>query len=155
MRPGSTVCRDRSTTSAPAGMGRSGPTAVMRSPVIRMTALATGGPPRPSSSRPARAATVRGGVGGSAPAAPSGERGGRTSARQDRIRRPRGIGHLVRQRGPEARSAYSSGTRGIALALHLWLKILFEERAWPSPPPPPTLHPPPPPRRRTRPTSPP
>src|SRR5436305_8045518 len=62
IRPGRTVARERSITSAPAGMARPGPTAVMRSPSMRMTALGIAAAPLPSIRWPARTARRRGGA---------------------------------------------------------------------------------------------
>src|SRR5207244_1649185 len=89
MRPGRTVFCDRSITSAPGGMASPGPTAVIRSSAIKITALATGAPPRPSISRPARTATRWGGWGGTGGAAP---RRTRARAKKERIGRPRFMG---------------------------------------------------------------
>src|SRR5947199_6242196 len=84
MRPGSTVERERSTISYPAGMASPGPTAVIRSPSMRMTASRTGGESEPSISRPARTATWRGGSAARAEV-------DRARARTEAIQKARGI----------------------------------------------------------------
>jgi len=56
--PGSTVSPDRSTTVAPLGMARPGPTAVIRSPCTTMMAFLTGAAPVPSIRTPARIAVI-------------------------------------------------------------------------------------------------
>ncbi len=76
MRPGSTVACERSITGVPGGKGRAGPTAEIRSPAIRITALRTGAPPSPSISRPARTASSRGGLAVAGAAAAAAAAGG-------------------------------------------------------------------------------
>src|SRR6185436_11069437 len=100
IRPGSTVEWDRSTTSVPGGIGRPGPTAVMRSPSMRMTASRTGAPPVPSIRRPARTARRRGGAGCAGVSAAARSSAAirtpavRLRARTDDIHTARGITHL-------------------------------------------------------------
>src|SRR5436305_9085410 len=110
IRPGSTVFFERSTTSAPAGIASPGPTAVMRSPWMRITASRIGAPPRPSISRPARTATIRGGLAGAGSAAASGPktRERPASVRQAKIQAARFIGHLM---GLGFRGAYRKRVR--------------------------------------------
>src|SRR5262245_48443 len=60
IRPGRSVAAPRSTTCAPEGIVTLLPTAVIRSPRTRMTAGASGAPPRPSMRRAARTATIGG-----------------------------------------------------------------------------------------------